>query len=317
MNSFESTIREIEAQKVDIPSYASYLNSFSIENVDPSNSIFVGAGDSLACAKFIKRMMGFKPRSFDPYDLKRNREACRGKKVYFISVSGRTRANVEAAAAVRDTASETIAITANTDSPLSKACKSTLALRFTKAEGITPGTNSFTACLLACSRLFGPLPESFDLNSMFDRATRWAESHSESAETVHFVGTGYLFPIAMYGAAKVFEFTGGRADYQLTEEFSHLNLFTLNEKDFVVILKEGIEDLTAVKLSEELNQEGYCAHYLSLEEGANRKLEAAIYGAICMQYFALKMALRKGLDQPAFLENQKLLQISNRMIYVG
>lgn len=317
MNSFDSTIREIEAQTLDVPNYVSYLNSLSIENVDPPDSIFVGAGDSLACAKLIERMMGFRPRSFDPYELYRNREVCRRRRVYFISVSGRTKANVEAAIEVRDIASETVAITANVESPLSQVCRSTLPLQFTKTDAITPGTNSFIACLLACSRLFGAVKQDFNLPSIIDRAKLWAESHSENAEVVHFVGTGYAFPIAMYGAAKVFEFTGGRADYQLTEEFSHLNLFSMDERDLVILLKEGADDATASNLKEALIWGGYCAQLLSLEENTATKLEAAISGAICMQYFALNMALRKGLDGPAFVENQKQLQISNRMIYIG
>ncbi len=50
----------------------------------------------------------------------------------------------------------------------------------------------------------------FDLSRILSRAKNWADSQSENAETVHFVAGGILFPIALYGSAKVFEFTGGR-----------------------------------------------------------------------------------------------------------
>ncbi len=317
MPSFESTIQEIEAQLEDLPSYASYLNSISIEKTDPAEALFVGAGDSLACARYIERLMNFKPRSMDPYDLFKAPEISRGKVVHFISVSGRTKSNIEAASSVKGVARDTVAITANPESPLAKICSRILELKFSKASGLTPGTNSFTASLLACYRLFHKLPDVFNLGAFSRHAKDWGESHSENAETVHFLSSGELFPIAMYGAAKVFEFVGGKADYQLTEEFSHLNLFSMNEKDLVVILNDGTKDSTEVKLSEELNRGGFCAQLLSLDEGTSTQLEMAISGAIHMQYFALNMALRKGVNQPAFLENQKLLQLSNRMIYLG
>ena len=74
---------------------------------------------------------------------------------------------------------------------------------------------------------------------------------------IHFVSTGCLYPIAMYGAAKVFEFTGDRADYQLTEEFSHMNLFSMSDDDCVILMKSDENDLTAGKLNQELGQSGF------------------------------------------------------------
>jgi len=70
-----------------------------------------------------------------------------------------------------------------------------------------------------------------------------------------------------------------------------------------------------LKLSEELNHNRYCAELLDLGIPFANRLENAIAYSIFFQYFALNMALRKGLVQPAFLENKELLQISNRMIY--
>jgi len=314
---FESTIKEIEAQQTDLLSFASELNSINISQIDPGASIFVGAGDSLACAMFVERLSNLRPRSMDPYEIYNIPEIARGKDVHFISVSGRTKSNVEAASTIEGIARNTVAITANPDSPLALNCSKVLEIKFTKAPGITPGTNSFTTSLLPCCRLFNKIPEISDLTGIFTRAKRWAESQSENADAVHFVSTGFLYPIAMYGSAKVFEFTGQRSDYQLTEEFSHLNLFCLRKEDLVVILRDGDKDLVATRLAHELNHEGYCAQVLEFKEPGMSSLEVAISGAIHMQYFALNMALRNGLEQPAFLSNQNLLQISNKMIYLG
>jgi fructoselysine-6-P-deglycase FrlB-like protein len=315
LSEFDETLQEIEAQLEDLPDYARYLRASGFGEGDPEKSIIVGAGDSLACAQFIERLLDFGPRSIDPYDLYLNPAISKGKSVYFLSASGRTKSNVESAKAVSGIASDTIAITANLESPLARICSRVLPLKFTKSPGLTPGTTSFTSSLLACYHLFsGKVPQLSKLNKFFAKAKQWTESQSENAETVHIVASDYLYPIAMYGTAKVFEFAGSKSDYQLTEEFSHVNLFSMKEGDLVVILSNG-KDETAAKLSEELNKRGYCAQLLDLDEGNSTPLEIAICASIHMQYFALGMAQRSGLGKPAFLTNQNLLEISNRMIY--
>lgn len=245
-------------------------------------------------------------------------EISREKVVHFISISGKTRSNVSATSSVSGVAEETVALTSNPDSLLAKACSRVLPIKFTKAPGVTPGTNRFIASLLSCSRLFGEVPTEFDFDKSYNSARDWANSQSENAETVYLLGSGFLFPIAMYGVVKILEIAGSRAVSQLTEEFSHVNLLTLTKKDLVVILKgEAKEDPTGEKLWEELNREGYCAQILELGSGTSGPLETAISASIHLQYFALNIALRKGLRQPAFLTNQKLLDVSSRMIYLG
>src|SRR5579862_4431405 len=112
----------MEAQARDIPEYLRFLNSRSWERALPEETIFVGAGDSLACAIFAERLTGFLARSIDPYDLLKNPEIAKGKTVYFISVSGKTKTNVEAAIRTRNLSSKNVAITTNPESPLAKEC---------------------------------------------------------------------------------------------------------------------------------------------------------------------------------------------------
>jgi glutamine---fructose-6-phosphate transaminase (isomerizing) len=314
--SFDSTIREIEAQQNDLPEYSRYLNALSHDRINSGESIFVGAGDSLACAQFIERLRNFEPRAMDPYELAQNPQIARDKTVFFISVSGRTKSNIEAASAINGIAKETVAITTNSESQLAKLCSSIIQLKFTKLPGVTPGTNSFTSSLLACSRLFGSIGAEFDLDSKMAAARHWAENHSENAKTVYFLASGFLYPIAFYGSAKLPEFSGERAEYQLIEEFSHMNLFSMTKKDLAIILKQG-SDPKAAQLCEELNRRGYCAELLELDEPNADPIEVAVTYSIYFQYFALNAALRKGLSKPAFLENPSLLDISNNMIYFG
>ncbi len=312
--SFDSTIGEIEAQQKDLPKYAEYLNSLSLDPIEPAEAILVGAGDSLACAQFVERWKRFQSRSFDPYELSQNPEVAREKKVYFISASGRTKSNIEAAESVRMFASETTAITANPVSPLSKVCSSTLPLKFTKLSGVTPGTNSFTSSLLACARLFGPVPSLINLRELERQAKLQAESHSENAETAYFLASGFLYPIAFYGATKLREIAGERGEYQLTEEFSHMDLLSLKKTDLILLLQSE-EDSRTAQLAKELYNGGYCAELLKLADGLKDPVITAIIFSIYFQYFALSSAIRKGLNEPFFLKDSKLLNISSKMIY--
>ena len=47
-----------------------------------------------------------------------------------------------------------------------------------------------------------------------------------------------------------------KADYQLTEEFSHMNLFSMTDDDSVIIIKSDESDSTAGKLNRGARQSG-------------------------------------------------------------
>ncbi|MDA4111853.1 MAG: hypothetical protein OK439_04900 [Thaumarchaeota archaeon] len=311
---FASVIEEIDAQKKDLPDYLEYLASSSVAAVKPERMIFVGAGDSLATAEFIERLMDFEPRSFDPYDLIQNPNVAKDKSVYIISISGRTKANIEAASRISRIAREVVATTANVESELARVCTRVLPLKFRKSPGLTPGTNSFTASLLGASSIFGNLPKQLDAAQMIERAKNWVSGISEPSGTIHFVGSGIYYPVALYGYAKVCEFTGGSADYQLVEEFSHMNLFSMREKDSIFILRDGVHDEKASILHETLSKSGITSSLLSFEEKYD-KIEQAIFYSIQLQHLALNIALKKGLIRPAFLDRTDLLRISDKMIY--
>ncbi|MDH2901415.1 MAG: SIS domain-containing protein [archaeon] len=313
---FESTIKEIEAQRTDLPDYVSYFGSQKRKEIS-ANPIFCGSGDSLACAQFVERLTEFKTRAIDPYDLNLYPKISAGKTVYFISVSGRTLTNIRAAKIIKKfNPRKTIAVTANPDSALARNCSEVIELKFTKTPSLTPGTNSFTTSLLACSLLFHKAPK-MRVGEMIENAKEWAKESVESLEgAFHFVGSGAFFALALYGAAKIFEFAGGRATYQLTEQFSHLNLFSLDkEKDSVFILRcKNGEDKTKF-LDANLTQAGIRSTLLPIVGKNHSPIELAIWYAVHLQFLALEVALRKGLDRPAFLIDKRILTVSDKMIY--
>ncbi len=317
-SGFDATIRQIEAQEDDLVRYISFVKSLKMESVKPEDTVFCGAGDSFACAKFAERLMNFKPRAFDPYDVVLYPEVVRDKKVFFISVSGRTKSNILAAkAAKRRGAREVIAITANPESELARSCSETIELRFSKSHGLTPGTNSFTTALIACGMLFKNPPK-LDVKEMLESAKAWAlEVTNSPSAAYHFVGSGSFYAVAIYGAAKIFEFAGGVADYQLTEEFSHLNLFSLQKgkTDQVVILRFGANDERAVSLDAYLTANRIKSVFVPIRAEKEHVLQRAVSYSIAIQCLALNVARSRGLQGPAFLLDQERLQISSKMIY--
>jgi fructoselysine-6-P-deglycase FrlB-like protein len=321
IDGFRSTLQEIEAQAVDLSSYYSYLKSLNLKKTAPEDCVFCGAGDSLACAKFAERLTNFRSRAFDPYDILLYPNVVKNKKVFFVSVSGKTRTNVVAAkSANQHGALETIAITANPESELARTCSRTIELKFWKAPELTPGTNSFTASLLASAMLF-ETPKNTDVKRLLEAARKSANSLSESMDdfpeaSYHFVGSGLYYPIAMYGAAKIFELVGTQAEYQLTEEFSHLNLFSVDKKrSRIMIFPAGKKDAKSSRLCSLLKK---CGFKTCIVPSFNEKIEPvwqSIFYSIILQYLALFIANKRGLERPAFLSNPVRRMVSDKMIY--
>jgi len=318
-HGFDATRAQIEAQEKDIPEYSKYLSTLALGGLEPQDVIFCGAGDSLACAIFVERLMNLEPRALDPYDLVLYPEVLHGrKKAYFISVSGRTKSNIFAAKVAKKKGVSTIAITANAESELARSCSDVIELKFTRTESLTPGTNSFTASLMAVSSLF-KIPPKMDLGKMMTQARDWAKKNSNGDGAYHFVGSGAFYGIAMYGSAKISEFAGGQSSYQLTEEFSHINLFSMKRKrkngDRVLILRYGKEDQKANELDASLVAAGVDSVLLPIQEPREHVVNRAISYSIHLQYLALEVALRRGLKRPSFLVDEGLLRVSDRMIY--
>ena len=315
MSGFDATRSQIEAQASDLPVYAKYLAILPIGNLEPKETIFCGAGDSLAAAKFIERLMNFEPRALDPYDFILYPEALRTKKkAFFLSVSGRTKTNIHAAKLARKKGLITTAITANKNSELAKACSDVVELRFTPSDELTPGTNSFTSMLLAVSSLF-KLPPKIEAARMISQSRDWAKEYASKNGAYHFVASGSFYGIAMYGSAKIGEFVGSRSTYQLTEEFSHMNLFSLEKDDKVIILRFGKEDEKAKDLDASLITAGVKSILLPTLAEREHVVHRAIWYSILLQYLALEVAKKRGKKRPSFLERESLLNASNRMIY--
>ena len=199
--------KEIEYQIDDLPALNQYLRGLGIVSEskrEGENCVFVGAGDSFAAAKAAEYFSGPRARALDPYDLCLNPKIVRGRHLFVVSVSGRTKANVEAARAARGIAQKVTAVTSDARSVLAENCDDLIQLRFRKTGELTPGTGSFTASLLACCSLVREVLAVPDVMQAIEQSVRWADATTlPSQGTTFIVGTGPNYCMAIYGAAKI------------------------------------------------------------------------------------------------------------------
>jgi glucosamine 6-phosphate synthetase-like amidotransferase/phosphosugar isomerase protein len=274
-------------------------------------SIFVGAGDSYSAA-----MAGFYASNgsciaIDPYHLASTPLIAKGADVFLVSVSGRTASNLAAARKVRSLARRTIAITSDEGSRLAGLVDEVVRLPM-RCLPRTPGLLSYSLSLLAVLNIVGP-KENCDFEGTF-RAARKDEGNIRWGEgTTYFLGNSLAYPVAMYAAAKTYEFLGARAHAELLEEFSHLELFSLEQSD-VVNVYSAFDPLEASgRLAEALAREGYQSH--AVPNRAGSATEQLFHAVFTSQLSTLRRASELKLSKPNFLTVAGRLAVSDSIIY--
>src|SRR5947209_19322590 len=239
--SIEAMEEEISNQAQDLPGFASQLRQKHLPKLERSSLVFVGSGDSYATAVFAQELSRRESVASDPYELLTNISRIRGKNLVIISVSGRTKTNTELARKAKRIARETIAVTANPESPLAKECDQTLQLKYRTTGILTSGTVSFTTSLLACALLLGSLPRTVQIKTALTDAGRWATNLGQASEgSFLFIGSGVNYALSLYGAAKINEVLGAKAEAVYPEQLGHAKLFAIDKKrDFVVSISSG------------------------------------------------------------------------------
>src|SRR5713101_488777 len=120
--SIQAMAEEISNQIQDLPGFASHLLKTLVPKLQPSTLIFAGSGDSYAAAVFAQELSRGEAIASDPYELLTNIRRTRGKNLVIISVSGRTRTNIELAKKAKGIARKRLAVTAHPESSLAREC---------------------------------------------------------------------------------------------------------------------------------------------------------------------------------------------------
>ena len=301
----ESTKDEFEGQ----PSLLRSLPRRPLEEAE-EGSVFVGAGDSYAAALCAFFMSPRRVQAFDPYSLSQSLDWARGRTVYIVSASGATKTNVELAKALKGVARRIVAVTCNPSSPLAREADEVVAMPF-KPLPKSPGIFSFTLSLLTILRLSGA-HAACDFARAASSAKLLAKKVSISRRgTTYIVANNEAYAASVYGAAKIYELLGRRAQAALTEEFSHMQLFSLAASDAVNIATSSNEP-KGMRLREALEDNGFSCSLLELPGPRIERLFTLVF---TLQLAAIEDAAARGLVHPYFLSARRKLRVSDRMIY--
>jgi len=278
---------------------------------DGGAPVFVGAGDSYAAALCASFLAGPRVLALDPYSLTESISWATGRTVYIVSVSGETRSNIELARALKRVAKLTVAITCNPKSRLASAADRVVELPF-KPRGKSPGIATFALALGAVLKVSG-LEPGCDFDALLSRAATVSKRvHIASGHNLtHFAGNNEAYAASVYGAAKIYELLGGRAQASLLEEFSHMPLFSLSTSDRVNVI-ESPSGRKGGQLQERLTKGGFSSSLIRLEGDPIERLYLLVFS---IQKAAIDAARARGLTSPYFLSARKKLKISDEMIY--
>ena len=274
-------------------------------------AILVGAGDSYSVAMSGFFSSGGACIALDPYHLATVPEIAEGVDVVLISVSGRTASNLAAARKVRSLARRTIGITSDEKSSLAGQVDEVVRLPMRYVPR-TPGLLSYTLSLLAILKIVG-LEEKCDFGGAYRAASKDQGKIGWAQGTTYFLGNSLAYPVAMYAAAKTYEFFGAKAHAELLEEFSHLELFSLGHSDVVNVFS-AFDPLDQSRRLAGALARGRYERRVVPRRGTSRT-EQLFHAVFATQLSVLKRAGALGLSRPSFLTSEQRLAVSDSMIY--
>ena len=302
-------MKTLEAYENDIYMQSDFLKKFKKQKPLSTNSlkntIFTGSGDSLVSAMLAEVISDFAARAFDPLDLLKNKQYSADKSVYFVSISGKTISNIK----VAKTAKKSIAITSNPDSKLAKVCHETILLSSPNSDVFTAGSISFLESALTCISLVKDIKIPNN-DTIFKKALHDAKK-SGFTKRIFVLGNLTTFPLAMYCAAKFYEILGYDAHYERIEQFSHMELFSAQKNDTVIIFEEKNQHNT--QLARNLKKVGLNVIHPYFE--SKNKISQVLYYTYFSQLLPLFEAKKKGQRDCHFVMAKKLRSVSDNMIY--
>jgi len=302
------SMNSIEAYEKDIEFQSNFLKSFrkqkSLSYNQQKNALFSGSGDSMASAMLAESFSDGVVKFIDPLDLYKNKHLTKSKHVYFVSISGNTITNIR----VAKTAKKTTAITSKPQSRLASASNAIILLDAPNNDVFTAGSISFLESALTCISLVSKIiiPKN---SKLFSKAKIDAKKVTVS-KRIFILGNLFTFPLAMYCAAKFYEILGYDAHYSRIEQFSHMELFSSQKGDTVIIFEE--KNSHNKQLAKNLKNIGI---HVIHPDVPSEKLSQMIYCTFFSQLVTLFEAKKKKKKECHFVTAKNIRNISNMMIY--
>jgi len=301
-----STIAAFEKEIKLQPSFVqNFVSQKQLAVPTQKQTIFCGTGDSFVSAQLAEVFSDFRARALDPLDLLKNKKLAKNKNLYLISISGNTISNIKLAKVSKNTT----AITAYPQSRLAGACKKLILLDYPNSGIFTAGSISFLASALTCISLVSKVKIRNALRLYDNAETQSAKVKLKGK--IFLLGNIHTFPVAMFGAAKLYEVGGLDAHYERIEQFSHTGMFSAKRGDTVVILEE--KNKYNSKLASSLKN--YGLHVVQLQPNTKNIQETVLFFIFVSEIIALYHAKKKNQKDCFFVTAKKLRKASSSMIY--
>jgi len=301
MNTIKAYEKEIELQLDFLKSFRKQL---PLSYNQQKDAIFSGSGDSLVSAMLAESFSGGMVKVMDPLDLYKNKQLVKSKHIYFVSISGNTLTNIK----VAKIAKRVTAITSKPESRLAGASDETILLTAPNNQIFTAGSISFLDSALTCISLVKKISIPKD-SKLFSKAKTDAKKVKVS-KRIFILGNLFTFPLAMYCAAKFYEILGYDAHYSRIEQFSHMELFSVQKGDTVIIFEE--KNSHNKQLGRNLKKVGINVIHPSMPSA---KISQMIYCTFFSQLLALFEAKKKRKKDCHFVTAKMIRNVSNQMIY--
>ncbi|MGQ0794841.1 MAG: sugar isomerase [Nitrosopumilaceae archaeon] len=269
------------------------------------NTIFCGTGDSFVSALLAEAFSEFRAKALDPLDLLKNPKLAQNKNLYLVSISGNTVSNIKLAEISKNTTS----ITSNPQSRLAGACKKMILLQYPNSGIFTAGSISFLASAMTCMTLVTKL-EIRKTSRLFDIAKSQCRKVRLEGK-IYLLGNLHTFPIAMFGAAKLYEIGGLDAHYERIEQFSHMGLFSAKKGDTVIIFEE--KNKYNSKLASSLKK--YGLRVIRFSPNTKNIQEIVLFFIFVSELVTLYHAKKKNQKDCFFVTAKNLRETSSSMIY--
>ena len=302
-------MNSIESLRLDFNTQIQELGKISNEKIS-DDLIFVGSGDSYVAGLVTDFVTDHKCKCYSPSDLLNSRFT--DNKTYcFISVTGKTKANIKVAQSASQAGVRTVAVTLNNNSPLAQVCKEIVPLKIKSKQTPNAGFSTFVANVVTCLQIAGKsVPQRFDNwhSSACKLSQDLLSSFTIPQQSIYLLGNNLLYPIVLYASFQIAEFFGKTAIAHKLEEFCHSPIFGLENTDCVWVFGQK-ED----QIKELLNT---LTSRLSYVELYNKDIFAQLFTSIFfVQNLILLLAEKYGYNDLQYVLMRDVLKVSSDIIY--
>jgi fructoselysine-6-P-deglycase FrlB-like protein len=302
-------MNSIESLKLDFNSQIKHLSSIHNRKLF-DDCIYVGSGDSYVVGLIVEFLTNHKCRCYSPSDLL-NARLLEDETYCFISVTGRTKANIALARRAAELGVKTIAVTQNRNSQLAQVCREIVPLKITVEQSPTAGFGTFLANVITCLQIVGlKVPTKFDIwhKRGLEISLKLLDSMILPKATLYILGNNTLYALALYASLKMSEFFCATAVANKLEEFCHSPIFGIKKSHHLWIMGQNDEPI-----SKRLKRLKLHRTYVELyrPDIFTQLFESIFF----VQNLMLLMAKKYGYTQLQYLLSHDILKASSDIIY--